>query len=334
MPLLPDLTFANPEWLVLLGAVPLLAAWEWWRARRRRVGLRFSNVQAAQAAPKTIGVRLRWLPVALRLGAVTLGILALARPQERNVTQEQFAEGVDIMLVLDTSTSMRAQDFQPNRFEAARRVASDFVDTRLSDRVGLVVFAAKAYTQAPLTLDYDFLQRMMTEVDIGIIEDGTAIGTALAMAVNRLKDTEAESKVVILLTDGQNNRGEIDPVTAADVAATMEVRVYTIGVGAQGEAPFMVDGPFGRQQRRMVPVEIDEEMLQSVAAKTGGRYFRATDERALRTIYEEIGELEKTEIETRIYTDYRERYATFLWPAFLLIVLELLLQTTLLRRFP
>ncbi len=325
--------FAHPEWLMLLVLVPVVGGWSWWRARRA-AGLRFSSVAAARTAPRTLGAWLRGLPGGLRMGALALGILALARPQAHNVTREQYAEGVDIMLVLDTSTSMRAQDFTPNRFEAARDVAAEFIRGRVSDRLGLIVFAAKAYTQAPLTLDYDFLLRMLEEVDVGIIEDGTAIGTALAMAVNRLKDTEAKSKVVILLTDGQNNRGEIDPVTAADVAETMGVRVYAIGMGAHGEAPFVVDGPFGGRQRRMVPVEIDEEMLQTVAEKTGGRYFRATDKAALRAIYQEIGELEKTEIETRVYTDYEERYPVFLWPAFGLLMLEILLSTTLLRRLP
>jgi Ca-activated chloride channel homolog len=268
------------------------------------------------------------------MGVLILGILALARPQVRDVVQERYAEGVDIMLVLDTSTSMRAQDFQPNRFEAARDVASEFIRSRVSDRVGLIVFAAKAFTQAPLTLDYDFLQRMLAEVDIGIIEDGTAIGTALATAVNRLADSDAKSKVVILLTDGQNNRGEIDPVTAAEVAQALGVRVYSIGVGAHGEAPFVFTDPFGGQRRRMVPVDIDEQMLQTVADLTGGRYFRATTKQALRSIYDEIGELEKTRIEERIYTDYEERYAIFLWPAFGLLLLEVLLSTTRLRGFP
>ncbi|MCH8962536.1 MAG: VWA domain-containing protein [Bacteroidetes bacterium] len=325
--------FAYPEWLALLVLVPLLGIWEWWRARRK-VGLRFSNVASAKAAPKTLWTYLGGLPALLRMGALVLGILALARPQERNVTRERFAEGVDIMMVLDTSTSMRAQDFHPNRFEAARDVAAEFIRGRLSDRIGLIVFAAKAYTQTPLTLDYQFLLRMLGEVEVGAIEDGTAIGTALATAVNRLKDTEAESKVIILLTDGQNNRGEVDPVTASDVAATLGVRVYAIGVGTYGEAPFIIDHPFAGRQRQMVPVEIDEDMLKSVATNTGGQYFRATNKQTLRDIYEEIGELEKTKIETRIYTDYEERYAFFLWPAFGLILLELLLANTRLRRFP
>lgn len=326
--------FAQPEWLLLLILVPVMGIWELVRARRRYAGLRFSNVAAAKQAPRTFWTQVRWLPGVIRMAALSLGIVALARPQERNVTRERFAEGVDIMMVLDTSTSMRAQDFRPNRFEAAREVGDEFVRSRISDRVGLIVFAAKAYTQAPLTLDYQFLRSMLSEVEVGIIEDGTAIGTALAMAVNRLKETDAKSKVVILLTDGQNNRGEIDPVTASEVAEAIGVRVYAIGVGTHGEAPFVYDHPFAGRQTRMVPVEIDEEMLQSVAEKTGGKYFRATDKEALRNIYNEIGELEKTKIQERTYTDYDERYATFLWPAFLLLLLEVLLRTTRLRRFP
>ncbi len=324
---------ANPAWLWLLAAIPLAGAWELIRARRE-AGLHFSTADRTRDIPPSFWERIRWAPFLLRSVAIALMTLALARPQERNVIREQFAEGVDIIMVLDTSTSMRAQDFTPNRFEAARKVGAEFISGRVSDRVGLVVFAAKAYTQAPLTLDYDFLTTMLEEVEVGVIEDGTAIGTALAMAVNRLKDTEAVSKVVILLTDGQNNRGEVDPVTAADVAQTIGVRVYAIGVGTYGEAPVVIDHPFAGKQRRMMPVEIDEEMLRTVADKTGGRYFRATDNKALREIYAEIGELEKTKIEERIYMDYEERYAIFLWPAFGLLLVELLLANTRLRRIP
>ena len=326
--------FAQPYWLFLLFLVPALGYWEFWRAKNRYKGLRFSNITSVKAAPQTVWVRIRWLPLLLRMGALALGIIALARPQDRNTIVERFAEGVDIMMVLDTSTSMRAQDFQPNRFEAAREVAAEFIGGRTSDRIGLIVFAAKAYTQAPLTLDYSFLQQMLGEVEVGVIEDGTAIGTALAMAVNRLKDTEAQSKIIILLTDGQNNRGEIDPVTAAEVAEAINVRTYTIGVGAYGEAPFIIDHPFAGRQRRMVPVEIDEDMLRTVAEKTGGQYFRATNKEALSTIYKEIGELEKTKVEERVYTDFNERYAQFLWPAFALLFVEVILATTRMRRFP
>ena len=326
--------FAQPEWFWLFALVPLVAGWAWWYAFRTRKGMRFSSIDPVHSAPRSLWVRLRELPAVLRIGAVALGVFALARPQERDTIRERYAEGVDIVLVLDTSTSMRAEDFSPNRFEAARDVAAEFIESRTSDRVGLIVFAAKAYTQTPLTLDYNFLLRMLDEVEVGVIEDGTAIGTAIAMGVNRLKDSTAESKVLILLTDGQNNRGEIDPVTASEVAQTMDVRIYSIGVGTHGEAPFPFDDPFGGQRRQMIPVEIDEDMLSSVAEKTGGRYFRATNKETLQSIYAEIGELEKTEIEERFYTDYTERYAVFLWPAFGLLLLELLLSGTRLRRTP
>jgi Ca-activated chloride channel homolog len=229
---------------------------------------------------------------------------------------------------------MRAQDFAPNRFEAAREVAVEFIHGRISDRVGLVVFAARAYTQVPLTLDYDFLQAMLAEISIGAVEDGTAIGMGLAVAVNRLKDSEAAEKVVILLTDGLNNRGVIDPLTAADIAAAMGVRVYTVGVGAYGEAPFVVDHPFSGRRTHMIPVEIDERMLTVVAEKTGGRYFRATSRDALQVIHQEIGELEKTKIEEYTYMDYRERYPRYLWPALFLLLLEVVLVNTRLRPFP
>ncbi len=327
------MTFAHPELLWCLALVPLLVAWRWWRTRGQ-AGLRFSDVDAARSVAPSWRVRLRSVPDILKVAALILGIVALARPQERDVVRTRSAEGIDIMLVLDTSTSMRAEDFRPNRFEAARDVASEFIQGRVSDRVGLVVFAAKAYTQAPLTLDYGFLQQMLDEVRVGVIQDGTAIGTALAMAVNRLKKTEAESKVVILLTDGQNNRGEIDPITASEVAQAMGVRVYAIGVGSRGTAPFVVNQPFAGQQRQMLPVQIDEDMLQTVAETTGGRYFRATSKRALRDIYDEIGDLEKSEIDERIYTDVDERYVTFLIPGFGLLLLAFALQSTALRRFP
>lgn len=328
------MTFANPEILWLLVLVPLWTAWTWWRRRRQDDGLRYSSVAVVRQAPRTIWTYLQQIPLLLRTGALILGIIALARPQEVNQRVERHTEGVDIMMVLDISTSMRAQDFQPNRFEAARDVAAEFVENRTSDRVGLIVFAAEAYTQTPLTIDYDFLQRMMERVNIGMIKDGTAIGTALATAVNRLKDSEADSKVIILLTDGQNNQGEIDPTTAAEVAETMGVRVYTIGVGSHGSAPYSVNRPFGGSRQVQMPVRIDEEMLTNVAETTDGKYFRATDKNALRTIYEEIGKLEKTEIQEEVYTDYRERYAMFAWPALILVVLEILLSTTRLRKFP
>ena len=325
------MTFANPYVLWLLLVVPLLGAWRWWRWQGTR-GLRYSDVSLARAVPASWRVRLRGLPAVLRLAALTLGIVALARPLVEYVTRTKTAEGIDIMLTLDTSSSMRAEDFQPNRFEAARDVAGSFVEGRVSDRVGLIVFAAEAYTQVPLTLDYGFLRRMLERTRIGRVTDGTAVGTALATAVNRLRDTESESKVVILLTDGRNNRGEMDPATAAEIAQALDVRVYAIGVGSSEG----VESPSQGQSAERQPGEagIDEQMLRTVATTTGGRYFSATSKEALRDIYDEIDELETTEVEERVYTDRRETYAWFLGPAALLVLLDVVLSTTLLRRFP
>jgi Ca-activated chloride channel family protein len=323
------MTFASPLWLLALLAVPVLAWAAWQRSRRAAPGLRYSATADAAVLPPTLWTRLRALPTVLLLAALTLGILALARPQQRDVTVERTAEGIDIVLVLDLSTSMTADDFYPNRFEVAKVVASDFIDGRVSDRIGLVVFAAQAYTQAPLTLDYPFLKRMLFEVRMGLIEDGTAIGTAIATATARLRDSEATSKVIILLTDGQNNRGEIDPTTAAEVAQALGVRIYAVGVG--GEGGQMGGGLFGGLLQ--MP-EVDEATLQEVAEKTGGRYFRATDAEALRAIYDAISELERTEIEETAYVDVEERFGWFLWPALGLLLLHVLLVNTRLRRVP
>ena len=302
---------------------------------RRRVtthGLRFSVAGDATALPTTGWARWRWLPDALVLAALALGILALARPQQTDSIRQRTTEGIDIVLALDISTSVTAEDFAPNRFEAAKTVAAEFVRGRESDRIGLVVFAAQAYTQAPLTLDYVFLQTMLRDVRMGVIEDGTAIGTALATATARLRDSDAESKVVILLTDGQNNRGQVDPQTAAEAAAALGVKVYAIGVGGDGSAP-----------RRRVPfggilsaptADVDEDALRAVAQTTGGRYFRATDAQALRSIYDSISELERTEIEETVYLDVDERYPFALWPALACLLLAVTLSATRLREVP
>jgi Ca-activated chloride channel family protein len=302
-------------WLLLV--VPAVGVWAWWRFRNEG-GLRYSDVGPVRGVPASWTVRLRGLPAVLRMAALALGILALARPQVRDVVRTKTAEGIDIMLALDTSSSMQAEDFQPNRFQAARAVAS--------------AFAAEAFTQVPLTLDYDFLQRMLDRVQIGVVEDGTAVGTALATAVNRLKETESDSKVVILLTDGRNNRGEIDPATAAEIASTMGVRVYAIGVGAPDEAADVAKRRLETQQPGAGGV--DEQMLRTVANTTGGRYFSASSKEALKEIYDEIDQMETTEVDERVYTDREEWYPWALAPAFALVLLDVLLSTTLFRRFP
>lgn len=325
------MTFASPLWLLALLAVPPLA-WALWRGRRPAPGLRYSVASDAAALGATGWARWRRLPDALLLAALALGVVALARPQDRDASVERSAEGIDIVLALDVSTSMTAEDFVPNRFEAAKQVAAEFVQGRTSDRIGLVVFAAQAYTQAPLTLDYPFLLTMLGEVQMGVIEDGTAIGTALATATARLRDSDAASKVVVVLTDGQNNRGQVDPQTAAEAAAALGVKVYAVGVGSEG-GPLRGRLPFGGSVLRRAP-GVDEAALRAVAETTGGRYFRATDAEALRQIYAAISELERTEIEETVLLDVEERYPLFLWPALACLLAAVALATTRLREVP
>ena len=323
--------FASPLWLLALVAVPVVA-WRQWRRREAAPGVRYSVAGDAATLEAAGWARWRWLPDALLLAALALGVLALARPQARDASVERSTEGIDIVLTLDVSTSMTAEDFVPNRFEAAKAVAAEFVRGRESDRIGLVVFAAQAYTQAPLTIDYPFLLSMLQEVRMGLIEDGTAIGTALATATARLRDSEAASKVVILLTDGQNNRGQVDPQTAAEAAAALGVKVYAIGVGSEDPAARQ-RGPFGGLGLAPPP-GVDEGALRQVAETTGGQYFRATDAAALRQIYASIAELERTEIEETVLLDVEERYPWFLWPALGCLLLAVGLSTTRLREVP
>ena len=260
-------------------------------------------------------------------------IIAIARPQSVSNKQNISTEGIDIVLELDLSGSMLAEDFNPNRIEAAKQVASEFIDGRTNDRIGLVVFSAESFTQCPLTTDYPVLKNLLRDVKNGMIADGTAIGLAIANGVNRLKDSKAKSKVMILLTDGVNNRGEIDPITAARIAATYNIRIYTVGVGAQGDAPYPVQTPFGIR-RQLIPVDLDEKGLTQVAEMTGGKYFRATDNRTLKAIYKEIDQLEKTKIEVTAYKRYSELYGGWLMAGLLAVFVEVGLSITILRRNP
>ncbi|MFN2433502.1 MAG: VWA domain-containing protein [Gemmatimonadota bacterium] len=278
-----------------------------------------------------------WLgvPVLLRSLGMALLVLALARPQEARGVREVTGEGLNILIALDVSGSMKAEDFRPrNRLYVAKSVTGDFIAKRRGDRIGLVVFAGKAFTQVPLTTDQGVLLSMLRRVRIGMLPDGTAIGTALATALNHVKDVPARSSVVILITDGVNNTGRLDPVTAADAAEALGVRVYTIGVGTHGTAPFLVEDPILGRRYLELPVTIDEGVLRAIANETGGRYFRAADPRALAEILDEIDRLEKTEIRVRETVNYRERFPVFLSPALALIGIELLLGLTLLRTLP
>jgi Ca-activated chloride channel family protein len=325
--------FANPEFLWLLLLLPAIGYYLWWRRKKLTVTLHFSSLQIFKNIPQTFRERLRFVPLGLRLLATAIFIIAFARPQSVSDKQNISTEGIDIVLELDLSGSMLAEDFNPNRIEAAKQVASEFIDGRTNDRIGLVVFSAESFTQCPLTTDYPVLKNLLRDVKNGMIADGTAIGLAIANGVNRLKDSKAKSKVMILLTDGVNNRGEIDPITAARIAATYSIRIYTIGVGAQGEAPYPVQTPFGIR-RQLIHVDLDEKGLTQVAEMTGGRYFRATDNRTLKAIYREIDQLEKTKIEVTAYKRYSELYGGWLIAGLLAVFVEVGLSITILRRNP
>ena len=325
-------TLANPAWLVLLVALPL--AW-WWSRRRRRRALVLPALARTGSLPRTWRERLRWAPDALRTAAFVGMVLALARPQELAAGRPLTTSGIDIVLTLDASGSMKAEDFQPrNRLEVAKQAAVDFVEERASDRLGLVTFAGQAVTQAPLTLDHQAVKGAIERISIGGLAEGTAIGTALATAVNRLRASDAKSKIVILLTDGVNNAGQIDPLTAAETAQALGVRVYTIGVGTTGEAPYLLDDPrFGRRYVRVV-VRIDEDILREIASRTGGRYFRATDPEALSHVYAEIDRLERSPLSGRRPVTRLDRYGWVVAAALCLVVAEGVLRGTLFRRLP
>ena len=327
--------FADPLYLLLLLLLPALVWWYATRAWRAAGAVRYSAVgRLRRADGRRRTGRWRHLLFGLRLLALALLLVAFARPQTGVTAENVSAEGIDIVLALDLSSSMLAEDLEPNRIGAARQVAADFVRGRRNDRIGLVVFAGEAFTQAPLTLDHRVVTTLIEELEVGIIEDGTAIGMGLATAVKRLGDSTAESKVIVLLTDGQNNRGAIDPATASQMAQALGVRIYAVGAGTRGSARVPVDDPlFGRRYVSM-PVDIDDEALEELAAVTGGRYFRATDRESLERVYEEIDALETTEIEMTSFTQYGELFHWPLGVGLCLLLVELGLGRTVLRRLP
>ena len=328
------MTFASPYYLWLFALVPLLVGYYIWRQRQGGASIRISTVDGVLEAPKTLRYWLRHVPFALRIGALALLIVALARPQGIEENARTNTEGIDIVLAIDVSGSMLARDFKPDRITAAKEVASDFIADRTGDRLGLVVFAGEAFTQSPLTPDQGTLQTLLGRVRSGLIEDGTAIGNGLATAINRLRESDAKSKVVILLTDGVNNRGEIAPLTAAEIARAQGIRVYTIGVGTQGMAPYPAVDMFGNRTFVQQKVEIDEKTLREMAEQTGGRYFRATDKAKLRAIYDEINQLEKSKIEVFSHITRHEYYLAWVLAALGLLGLEFLLRHLVLNRIP
>jgi len=330
------ITFHNPEFLWLLLGLPLLAVWKWWRYKHTVAKISIPNMEMFEGLQKSLRQRLAFLPFVLRLLTLAILIVAFARPQSSLKGRQENVEGVDIMLVLDISGSMLAEDFLPNRLEASKAVAADFVRSRPTDRIGIVVFAGESFTKAPLTIDQNILLSQIDairEAGRAGIEDGTAIGDGLATAINRLRNSAAVSKTIILLTDGINNMGSIAPITAAEIAGLYDIRVYTIGVGTIGTAPHPVQTAFGKQYVNL-EVHLDEPMLREMAETTGGRYFRATDNRKLKSIFEEIDQMERTKIEVLSYERKSEEFKFLLWLALGLILLEILLSYFVLRSIP
>ncbi len=329
------MTFANPNilWMALL-VVPMVAYYIW-RARQGGAAIRISSTDSLRKAPRTVRYYLRHVPFVLRCVVVLLLVVALARPQSAEHNTRRDAEGIDIVLAIDISGSMLARDFKPDRLAAAKDVASSFISSRYGDRIGIVAFAGEAYTQSPLTTDQGSLQTLLARVRSGVIEDGTAIGNGLATAINRLRESDAKSKVVILLTDGVNNRGQIAPVTAAEIARDANIKVYTIGVGSNGEAPYpLFDDEGNVVQMAMMKVEIDEKSLRNIAETTGGTYFRATDKESLIEVYNRIDRMEKSRVEITEFTVMHEEYLLYVVAALLLLIAEIIINRLILKRIP
>lgn len=325
------MTFANPGYLFLLLLLIPVVGWYIWKLRHTRATVQLSSTATLLRQPKSVRVWMIHMPFVLRVAAITLISLALARPQISNRWQSESTEGIDIMMALDISGTMLGEDLKPNRLEAAKAVATEFVLSRPNDQIGLVVFAGESFTQCPLTTDHAVLVNLFHSVKFGMIEDGTAIGLGLANAVNRMKDSPTKSKVVILLTDGSNNRGDIDPQTAAEIAKTFNIRVYAIGVGSYSDQVCVpMHTPYGIQYGTMSS-EFDETTLRNIAQLTGGEYFRATDNNSLRAIYQQIDQLEKTKIRVREYSKRTEHFAPFLMAALMCMVLEVLIRFFVLR---
>ena len=327
------LTYKNPDFLYLLLVIIPIVVWYIFRYKRNTASIQISSTASILKAPKTLRHYLRHLVFLFQILAIAFFIVVLARPQSSSSWENVTTEGIDIVIALDISSSMLARDFAPDRLEAAKDVAMKFISGRNHDRMGLVVFAGEAFTQCPLTTDKAVLLNMFKDLKSGIIEDGTAIGNGLATAVARIKDSDAISRVVILLTDGENNRGEIAPLTAAEIAKTFGIRVYTIGVGTIGTAPYPVQTPYGIQYQNM-EVKIDEEILTQISTITDGKYFRATNNAKLEEIYREIDALEKSKIEVNEFSRKSEEFLPFAIAGFLSLVISLLLRIAIFRSIP
>lgn len=328
------MTFANPHMLWLLALLAPMTAYYVYRTMQGGASITVSTVAGVIHAPRTWRYYVRHLPFVLRCAAVAALVVALARPRSTEHNSRTTTEGIDIVLAIDISGSMLARDFKPDRMTAAKEVAGAFIADRYGDRIGLVAFAGEAFTQSPLTTDQGTLQTLLSRIRSGLIEDGTAIGNGLATAINRLRESDAKLKVIILLTDGDNNRGQIAPGMAAEIAREQGIKVYTIGVGTRGTAPYPAVDMFGNMTFVNRPVEIDEESLRSIAETTGGEYFRSTDKTKLKEIYDRINRMEKSKVEVAEFTTYHEEFLPWALAAVALLLAELLLSGFVIKRLP
>jgi len=327
----------DPLILLVLLVVPLIVVGSLVRTKQR--ALRMSDLGILRSIPPGSAVVLRHVLLVLRVAVVTLVVVALARPQKGIEHSRVKSEGIDIQLVVDVSTSMRAQDFRlggkrADRLAVVKNVVTDFIKRREGDRIGLTLFAGRAYTQCPLTLDYGMLLTLLDRAETGMIEDGTAIGSAIASAVSRIKESSGKTKVIVLLTDGVDNASKMDPVTAAQIAETFDIKVYTVGAGTRGPVPYPVKDIFGNEVLRQVRIDVDDALLEQIADTTGARYFRATDTKSLQQTYEEIDRLEKSEREVEQYLEHRELFPYYVVPAIALMLIEIVLSQTRLRQLP
>lgn len=328
------MVFAHIEYLLLLLILIPIIIWYVMRHQQIDPSLQVSDTHDYDKVRKSFRIYLLHLPFILRMAALALLIIVLARPQSTDNWQSSEVEGIDIMMAIDVSGSMLAEDLLPNRLEAAKDVAAKFINDRPNDNIGITLFAGESFTQCPLTIDHTALLNLFENIRTGVIEDGTAIGMGISNAVARLKDSQAKSKVVILLTDGANNAGDISPLTSAEIAKTYGIRVYTIGIGAQGTAPYPVQTMTGAVQRIQVEVDVDEPTLKDIARITDGEFFRATDNTSLEGIYQEIDKLEKTKLNVKEFSRRQEEYLKYALAAFLLVLLDVLLRQTILRKLP
>ncbi|RBL94193.1 aerotolerance regulator BatA [Chitinophaga flava] len=326
--------FAHPVFFWLLLLIPVMIYWRTVRRQKAQGVMMVSSVEGLKGLPVSWKVRFRPVLLALRVLAYAALVTALARPQTSNTSENIDSEGIDIVMAVDISGSMLAEDLQPNRMEAAKKVAMDFVDKRISDRIGLVVFSGESFTQCPITTDHTVLKNQIIQVKSGMLQDGTAIGMGLATSVDRLRNSHAKSKVIILLTDGVNNTGLVDPLTALEIAKAFKIRVYTIGVGTIGKAPFPMPMADGSVQMVMQDVQIDEPLMKKISKETGGKYFRATNTSDLKSIYSEIDQLEKTKVEITSYKRYAEHFFPLAMLALACILLEIVLRYSVFRSLP